>query len=62
MILDVEYLRSAIESFAQRHPGAVRSGGEYIYQDDEAQVDAVDLVADIFDQIAEDTAEDEAND
>ena len=40
-----------IEEYAKKHPLALECGSEYIYQSDEAQVDAMKLVADIFDSL-----------
>lgn len=57
MIIDVEFLKSKVESFAKRHPSAVTCGAEYIYQDDDARIDALDFVAEIFEHIAEDSEE-----
>lgn len=36
-----------LNAFFKKHPLAKECGGEYIYQNDEAQVDALELVADI---------------
>ena len=41
-----------IDDYAERHPLAKECGGEYIYQDDKAQVDAIELVSNIFDLYA----------
>lgn len=38
-----------IEKYSEKHDLAKECGGEYIYQNDQAQVDALELVADIFD-------------
>ena len=40
-----------INKYAEKHPLALECGSEYIYQDNEAQVDAIKLVADIFDNL-----------
>ena len=40
-----------ISKYAEKHPLAVECGSEYIYQSDKAQVDAIELVADIFDNM-----------
>lgn len=37
-----------IKKYAEKHPLAKDAGSEYIYQNDEAQIDALDLVANIF--------------
>ncbi len=47
--MDTEELILLIAQFIKKHPLAKECGGEYIYQDDEAQEDAVELVANIFD-------------
>lgn len=59
MIMDVEYIKSAIESFAERHPMALQRGSEYVSLDDDAQTDAIELVGDIFDNIIEDSEDEE---
>ena len=41
-----------IEGYSQKHDLAKECGSEYIYQSDKAQVDALELVADIFDLYA----------
>ena len=38
-----------IEKYSEKHELAKECGGEYISQDDKAQVDAIKLVCDIFD-------------
>lgn len=40
-----------IEEYGKKHPLAFECGSEYIYQNDEAQVDALKLVGDIFDAV-----------
>lgn len=40
-----------INEYAEKHPLALECGSEYIYQNDKAQVDALKLVADIFDRL-----------
>lgn len=47
-MIDTEKLLILISQYIDKHPMAKECGGEYIYQDDEAQVDAVELVANIF--------------
>ena len=47
-MIDTEELLILISQYMEKHPLAKGCGGEYIYQDDEAQVDAVELVANIF--------------
>ena len=41
-----------IDAYFKKHPLAKKCGSEYIYQDDEAQVDAVKLTSDIIDIFA----------
>ena len=50
-------IMSLIDGYAQKHDLAKSCGSEYIYQNDEAQVDALRLVADIFDLYAEEEEE-----
>lgn len=38
-----------IDEFAEKHELAKECGAEYIYQSDRAQIDAIELVAKIFD-------------
>lgn len=42
-----------IGEYAEKHDSAKSIGSEYIWQDDEAQVDAIELVGKIFDLFAE---------
>lgn len=63
VVIDVEYreveeekepdlnekILELIEKYANKHTLAKACGGEYIYQSDSAQVDAIELVSDIFD-------------
>ena len=51
MIFDIEEIKALIAGYVDRHPLVEESGGEYIMQDDEAQEDAIQLVADIFDNM-----------
>lgn len=41
-----------IDKYSDKHPLAKECGAEYIYQDDEAQEDAIKLTGDIFDMFA----------
>lgn len=50
---------SLIDKYAKKHDLAKRVGAEYIWQDDEAQVDAIELVGKIFDLFAEEASEEE---
>ena len=38
-----------VHSYMNKHPMAGRVGGEYVNQDDEAQIDAIELVCDLAD-------------
>lgn len=38
-----------IAGYMEKHPLAKELGDEYVYQDDKAQGDAIELVANIFD-------------
>lgn len=49
----------AMKKYADKHELAMDCGSEYIMQDDEAQVDALDLVCKIFDTLSEDNKETE---
>ena len=51
MIYDMEEIKALIAGYVEKHPLAVECGGEYIMQDDEAQVEAIQLVCDIFDNM-----------
>jgi hypothetical protein len=48
---DTEKIMTLLEKYIEKHPLAVECGGEYIMQDDEAQVDAINLVCNIFDNM-----------
>ncbi|MCM1045269.1 MAG: hypothetical protein NC321_14805 [Clostridium sp.] len=52
-----EKIMQLIEKYSQKHDLARECGGEYIYQNDQAQVDAINLVADIFDLYASEANE-----
>lgn len=51
MIYDIEEIKALIAGYVERHPLVEKMGGEYIMQNDEAQEDAIQLVADIFDNM-----------
>lgn len=51
MIYDMEEIKALIAGYVERHPLVEECGSEYIYQDDKAQEDAIQLVADIFDNM-----------
>ena len=46
--MDKEELWVLIAGYMEKHPLAKELGGEYVYQDDKAQEDAIELVANIF--------------
>lgn len=46
-----EDIMNLIIEYINKHPLAAECGSEYIYQDDKAQVDAIQLVADICDAL-----------
>lgn len=48
-----ENLIILINEYAEKHPLAVKCGSEYIRQDYDALVDAIELVFKIFDSIEE---------
>lgn len=51
MKFDAEEVMVLLAEYIEKHPLAVECGGEYIMQDDEAQVDAINLVCNIFDNM-----------
>lgn len=51
--INMDKLKELILEYANAHELAVECGSEYIYQNDDAQVDALDLVCDIFDKCIE---------
>ena len=51
--INIDKLKEFILEYANTHELAVECGSEYIYQNDDAQVDALDLVCDIFDKCIE---------
>ena len=40
-----------LTGYIEKHPLVVECGGEYIMQEDDAQIDALKLVCDIFDNM-----------
>lgn len=60
---DLNYVKSlikignVIKDYAEKHDLAMECGSEYIMQDDEAQIDALDLVCNMFDILSEDNKE-----
>ena len=51
--INIDKLKELILEYANTHELAVECGSEYIYQNDDAQVDALDLVCAIFDKCVE---------
>ena len=51
MIYDMEEIKALIAGYVKRHPLVEERGSEYIWQHDTAQEDAIQLVADIFDNM-----------
>lgn len=51
--INMNKLKELIVEYVNTHELAVECGSEYIYQNDDAQVDALDLVCDIFDKCVE---------
>lgn len=51
--INIDKLKELILEYANAHELAVECGSEYIYQNDDAQVDALDLVCAIFDKCIE---------
>lgn len=51
--INMNKLKALILEYAKKHELAVECGSEYIYQNDDAQVDALDLVCAIFDKCVE---------
>ena len=55
--INMNKLKEFILEYANTHELAVECGSEYIYQNDDAQVDALDLVCAIFDKCIEKEAD-----
>ena len=51
MNFNTEKIMALLTEFIEKHPLAVECGGEYIMQDDKAQIDALELVCNIFNNI-----------
>lgn len=51
--INIDKLKELILEYANTHELAVECGSEYIYQNDNTQVDALDLVCAIFDKCVE---------
>lgn len=49
--MDIDRIESLLLAYIDRHPLAIECGSEYIGQSDEAQIDAIQLVCDIFDAL-----------
>lgn len=47
--IKIDKVMHLIDEYAEKHDLVNTCAGEYIYQSDEAQVDAIDLVSNIFD-------------
>jgi len=54
-----EKIMNLIEKYANKHELAKECGSEYIYQSDRAQIDALELVANIFDLFVEEGVKNE---
>lgn len=52
-MFDTEEVLVLLAGYIDKHPLAIECGGEYIYEDDKAQADAIELVANIFDNLME---------
>ena len=51
--INIDKVKELILEYANTHELAVECSSEYIYQNDDAQVDALDLVCTIFDKCVE---------
>ena len=51
MNFDIEEIMVLLAGYIEKYPLAVELGGEYIMQNDKAQVDALELVCNIFDNM-----------
>lgn len=51
MSFDAEEVMALLAGYIEKYPLAAECGSEYIMQNDEAQVDALQLVCDIFDNM-----------
>lgn len=51
--IDTVKLTKLIKQYTFDHGSVIECGSEYIYQNDKAQTDAIDLVCDIFDTCIE---------
>lgn len=51
--IDTVKLTKLIKQYTFDHESAIECGSEYIYQNDKAKTDAIDLVCDIFDACIE---------
>jgi len=47
--MDFEEIKAVLAWYIEKHPDVTSLGAEYIWQDDKAQEDAIQLVCDIFD-------------
>ena len=51
--MNKEKVMKLLSEYAEKHPLSAECGSEYIMQDNQAQVDALELVSDIFDSMEE---------
>lgn len=51
MNFDIEEIMVLLAGYIEKYPLTVECGRKYIMQDDEAQVDALELVCNIFDNM-----------
>ena len=51
MDFNTDKIKALLAEYIKKHPLAVECGSEYIMQDDNAQMDALQLVCDIFDNL-----------
>ena len=49
MRYNMEEIKALIAGYVEKHPLVEECGSDYIWQTDKAQVDAIQLVCDIFD-------------
>ena len=53
MIEITDTIKNILNQYAEKHPLALECGGEYIMQDDNAQIDALEAMSAIFDSLSE---------
>ena len=49
--MDIDHIINLIEDFYEKHPMAANYGSEYVMQNDEAQIDALNLICKILDSL-----------